>query len=86
MDEKFRGKYKGWGILAEKMKKELYQIGYNLSLKFIPKAFTFISPANKKPYQLDYLFIPKDVKVEKIKVGDENEILIKSQDCPIIYQ
>ena len=29
MDEKFRGKYKGWGLLAEKMKKELYQIGYS---------------------------------------------------------
>ena len=90
MDEKFRGKYKGWGRLAEKMKKELCQIGYTeiLSLKFSPKAFTFISPANKKSYQLDYLFIPKDVKVDEIKVGDKNEIFNQkprlSDHLPII--
>nr|MDO8062481.1 hypothetical protein [Candidatus Freyrarchaeum guaymaensis] len=90
MDERFRGKYRGWGLLAEKMKKELYQLGYNeiLSLKFGSKAFTFISPANKEPYQLDYLFIPRDIKINEIKVGSKDEIFNQkprlSDHLPII--
>ena len=56
------------------------------SLKSSPKAFTFISPANKKPYQLDYLFIPKDVKVKEIKLVMKTKFLIKSQDYRSFYQ
>ncbi len=28
IDERFSGKYKGWRLLAKKMKKELFQLGH----------------------------------------------------------
>lgn len=30
--------------------------------------------SNKKPYQLDYLFIPKNIKLIDVKVEDKNKI------------
>jgi len=76
MDEKFQKQLKKWGLLARGMKKELSKLGYIdvLYEKYGENTFTFLARSNKKPYQLDYLFIPKDVKLVDVKVGDKNEI------------
>mgnify|MGYP000462786052 CR=1 FL=1 len=90
MDENFKGYLKGWGLLAERMKKKLYQLNFYeaLSHKFGSEAFTFITPKKKIPYQLDYLFIPKRIKVQEVEVGNENEIINQkprlSDHLPII--
>ena len=76
MDEKFQKQLKEWGILAREMKKELSKLGYIdvLYEKYDDNIFTFLAHSNKKPYQLDYLFIPKDIKLVDVKVGDKNKI------------
>lgn len=57
------------------MKRELSKLGYIdvLYEMYGENVFTFLT-SNKKPYQLDYLFIPKNIKLVDIKVGDKNEI------------
>ena len=90
MDEKFQGKYRKWGLIIKNVKERLSKLGYkevlSISLEFKPH--TFISPKNKKPYQLDYLFIPKEVKINEINVVSENEIFNQkprlSDHLPII--
>ncbi len=76
MDEEFQSQYKRWGILIRKVKKELNKLGFKevLSEQFKSKPYTFISPRNKRPYQLDYLFIQKNIKLDKVIVGSKNEI------------
>lgn len=92
MNAKFKGNLKSWGLIAIKMKKELYQLGYNevLSTKYGPKAFTFITTTNKKPYQLDYLFIPENIKIHKIMISNKKEIFNQkprlSDHLPIITE
>ena len=75
MDKKFQKQLREWGLLAREMKKELSKIGYIdvLYEKYGENTFTFLA-SNKKPYQLDYLFIPKNIKLIDVKVGDKNEI------------
>ena len=76
MDEKFQKQLKEWGLLAREMKRELSRLGYIdvLYEKYGENASTFLAHSNKKPYQLDYLFIPKDIEFVDVKVGDKNEI------------
>ena len=76
MDEKFQKQLKKWGSLAREIKKELSEFGYIdvLYEKYGENAFIFLARSNKEPYQLDYLFIPKDIKLVDVKVGDKNEI------------
>ena len=76
MDEKFQKQLKKWGLLVRKMKKELSKFGYIdvLYEKYGENTFTFLAHSNRKPYQLDYLFIPKSIKIVDVKVGDKNEI------------
>jgi len=76
MDEKFQKGLKKWGLLAREMKKELSQLGYKdvLYEKYGKNSYTFLAGRNKKPYQLDYLFIPQNIKLVDVKVGDKNEI------------
>jgi exonuclease III len=91
MDERFPDTLKGWRRLAKNMKKELYQLGYKeiLSEKFGSKT-TFIAPRNEKEYQLDYLFVPKHVKVINVTVGDKDKIFKPkprlSDHLPIILE
>jgi len=75
MNEKFQKQLKKWGLLAREMKRELSKLGYIdvLYEMYGENVFTFLT-SNKKPYQLDYLFIPKNIKLVDIKVGDKNEI------------
>ena len=90
MDERFENNLKEWGKLAKMMKDELYKLGYNeiLSHKFGQDAYTFITPNKKRRYQLDYLFIPRHIKIKEIKLADENQIFNKkprlSDHLPII--
>lgn len=90
MDEKFQKQLKKWGLLVREMKKELSKLGYMdvLYEKYGENTFTFLARSNKKPYQLDYLFIPKDIERVDIKVGDKNKIfntkLKLSDHLPII--
>ena len=76
MDEKFQKQLKKWGLLVRKMKKELSKFGYIdvLYEKYGENTFTFLAHSNRKSYQLDYLFIPKSIKIVDVKVGDKNEI------------
>jgi len=64
------------GLACKRNKKELSEFGYIdvLYEKYGENAFTFLARSNKEPYQLDYLFIPKDIKLVDVKVGDKNEI------------
>ena len=90
MDERFTGWLKGLGLLAKRMKKEFFELGYieALSHRFGQKAFTFRTNTNKKSYQLDYLFIPGNVKINKVSVPDEGKIFKQrprlSDHLPII--
>ncbi len=90
MDEKFKGNYKTLGKLAKNLKEELYKLGYYdvLFSKFDSESFTFIAHKNKEKYQLDYLFIPTYSKVNKIEVGNRNNIFNQkpklSDHLPII--
>ena len=76
MDEEFQGQLRGWGQLMKNLKEELSTFGYKdvLSDGLNSKPYTFITPANKRPYQLDYLFIPRNIKLVNAKVGNEDEI------------
>ena len=76
MDEKFQRQLKKWGLLVKEMKKELFTLGYMDALhkKYGGNTFTFLAHSNKKPYQLDYLFIPKNIKLIDVKVEDKNKI------------
>jgi len=90
MDEEFQGKYRKWGMVIKNVKENLYKLGYKevLSNSLDVKSYTFVSLINKKPYQLDYLFIPKNMKINKINTVNENEIFNQkprlSDHLPII--
>ncbi len=75
MDKKFPY-YKNWGKLAKEIKEKMLKLGYIyvVEKKCGKNAFTYITPSKKAKYQLDYLFLPKNVKVLDIKVGKESEI------------
>ena len=73
MDEKFQKQLKKWGLLLKEMKKELSKFGY-IDVLNDKNTFTFLAPHTEKPYQLDYLFVPKTTKLVESKVGDKNEI------------
>jgi exonuclease III len=52
--------------------------------------FTYIATNKKSSYQLDYLFLPKQIKIISAKTGDENEIFNQqsrlSDHLPIIAE
>lgn len=56
-------------------KKELSKLGYIEVLYEVygENAFTFLTH-NKKSYQLDYLFIPKNIRISGVNVPDKSQI------------
>ncbi len=75
MDKRFKKQLKHWGLLAMEIENRLSALGFKDVLEDHSEySFTFITPTNKKPYQIDYLFIPKSLRVPYVYVADENEI------------
>ena len=77
MNKSFQKRLEKWGSLAKEMKEELSKLGYiDAPYEILGEnTFTFFAHKNNKPYQLDYLFIPEDVRVVDVKVTDKNEII-----------
>jgi len=82
MNENYQGYLEKLGELAKEMKKDLSDMGYVEAAykRYGENVYTYIVPGNKeKKYQLDYLFIPKDIGSVDVEVGDENKIFNTKQ-------
>ena len=84
MDLKFLNSHNSalrrWGGIMKRIVEGLAELGYKDVLSFHEgnEPFTFFSPNGKKPYQLDYLFLPEDITVLDSKTGDQNRIMGES--------
>jgi len=77
MNEKFQNQVKKWGLLAREIKEELSRLDYKEVVyeRYGDSAFTFITTKNKKTYQIDYLFIPKEVSLVDVMIGNKDDII-----------
>jgi len=90
MNKKFQGYLAGWSNLAKNMIKKFSELGYREALckKSEQDNFTFVTPNKKASYQLDYLFLPEYIKINKAMTEDKDKIFNRkprlSDHLPII--
>ncbi|GAB4218680.1 MAG: endonuclease/exonuclease/phosphatase family protein [Candidatus Microgenomates bacterium] len=92
MDEKFKDNLLKWGLLMKDFKNKLYDLNFkevlNESLNQFER-YSFFHQGNKKYYQLDYMFVSKQLKIKRFfnkkeEVYNKNSIL--SDHLPIIIE